>query len=76
MCSYSFSTSALYGGVWSASRLGRDLAPVKGLPVPIVQEAGWASEPVWTQATGNIPSPLPVIEPQSPGRPARSQTLY
>jgi hypothetical protein len=24
-------------------------APGKGPPVPIVQEAGWASEPVWTQ---------------------------
>jgi hypothetical protein len=23
--------------------------PRKGPPVPIVQEAGWASEPVWTQ---------------------------
>jgi hypothetical protein len=34
---------------WSASRPGRALAPVKGPPVPIVQEAGWASEPVWTQ---------------------------
>jgi hypothetical protein len=22
---------------------------MKGLPVPIVQEAGWAPEPVWTQ---------------------------
>jgi hypothetical protein len=76
MCSYSFSTSALYGGMWSESRPGRALAPVKGPPVPIVQEAGWASEPVWTQATGNIPSPLPGFEPQSPGRPARSQTLY
>jgi hypothetical protein len=47
--SYSFSTSALDGGEWSASRLGRALSPVKGLPVPIVQEAGWAPEPVWTQ---------------------------
>jgi hypothetical protein len=25
------------------------LPPGKGPPVPIVQEAGWASEPVWTQ---------------------------
>jgi hypothetical protein len=24
-------------------------ASAKGPPVPIVQEAGWASEPVWTQ---------------------------
>jgi hypothetical protein len=47
--SYSFSTSALDGGEWSASRPGRALAPGKGLPVPIVQEAGWAPDPVWTQ---------------------------
>jgi hypothetical protein len=49
--SYSFSTSALDGGEWSASRPGRALAPEKGPPVPIVQEAGWAPEPVWTQRT-------------------------
>jgi hypothetical protein len=42
--SYSFTTSALDWGEWSASRPGRALPPV-----PIVQEAGWASEPVWTQ---------------------------
>jgi hypothetical protein len=28
---------------------GRALATGKGPPVPIVQEAGWAPEPVWTQ---------------------------
>jgi hypothetical protein len=33
----------------SASRSGRALSPRKGPPVPIVQEAGWAPEPVWTQ---------------------------
>jgi hypothetical protein len=37
------------GGEWSASRPGRALPPGKGPPVPTVQEAGWASEPVWTQ---------------------------
>jgi hypothetical protein len=40
--SYSFSTSALDGGEWSASR------PGEKAPVPTVQEAGWAPEPVWT----------------------------
>jgi hypothetical protein len=35
--------------VWSASCPGRALPPGKGPPVPIVQEAEWASEPVWTQ---------------------------
>jgi hypothetical protein len=47
--SYLFSTSTLDGGEWSASRPGRALVPGKGPPVPIVQEAGWAPEPVWTQ---------------------------
>jgi hypothetical protein len=41
--SYSFTTSALDGGEWPR------FAPGKGPPVPIVQEAGWAPEPVWTQ---------------------------
>jgi hypothetical protein len=36
-------------GEWSTSRPGRALAPVKGPPIPIVQEAVWAPEPVWTQ---------------------------
>jgi hypothetical protein len=47
--SYSFSNSALDGGEWSASRPGRSLPRGKDPPVPIVQEAGWAPEPVWTQ---------------------------
>jgi hypothetical protein len=42
--SYSFLTSALDGGEWSATRPGRALPPV-----PIGHEAGWAPEPVWTQ---------------------------
>jgi hypothetical protein len=36
-------------GEWSASRPGRALTSGKGSPVPIVQEAGCASELVWTQ---------------------------
>jgi hypothetical protein len=49
--------------------------PGKGSPVPIVQEAGWASEPVWTQRLEEkIRSPLLAIEPRSPGRPARRYT--
>jgi hypothetical protein len=47
--SYSFSTSALDGGGWSTSHSSRALAPKKGLPVPIVQEAGWAPALIWTQ---------------------------
>jgi hypothetical protein len=45
--SCSFLTSALEGGEWSASRPGRALPPGKEPPVPTVQEAGWAPEPVW-----------------------------
>jgi hypothetical protein len=47
--SYSVLTSALEEGEWSASRPGRALPPGKEPPVPIVQEAGWAPEPVWMQ---------------------------
>jgi hypothetical protein len=39
-----FSNSALGGGKWSASRPGCALPTV-----PVVQEAGWAPVPVWTQ---------------------------
>jgi hypothetical protein len=47
--SYSFTTSALDRGEKSTSRPGCALPPGKGPPVPIVQEAGWAPEPIWTQ---------------------------
>jgi hypothetical protein len=42
--SYSYLTSALDGGEWSASHPSRALPPV-----PIVQETGWAPGPVWMQ---------------------------
>jgi hypothetical protein len=47
--SYSVTTSTLDGGEWSESGPGRALPPGKGPLVPIIQEAGWAPEPVWTQ---------------------------
>jgi hypothetical protein len=47
--SYSFTTFALDGGEWLVSHPVRALPPGKGPPVPIVQEAGWVPEPVWTQ---------------------------
>jgi hypothetical protein len=47
--SYSFLTSELDGGEWSASCSCRTLDPGRGHPVPIGQEAGRAPEPVWTQ---------------------------
>ena len=59
-------TTALEGGEGSASRPGR--TPGKD-PVPIVQEAGWAPEPVWTGAEN-----LPSTGIRSPDRPARSQS--
>jgi hypothetical protein len=74
--SYSFTTSALDGGEWSASLPGRALPPGKGPPVPIVQEAGWTPEPVWTQRLQEKSFAPAGIEPRSPCRPARSQTLY
>jgi hypothetical protein len=47
--SYSFISSAVDGGEWSASRPDCALPPLKEPPVPIGQEAGWAPVPVWTQ---------------------------
>jgi hypothetical protein len=47
--SYSSLTSSLDGGEWSASHPGHTLPLGKGPPVPIVQEAGWAPELVWSQ---------------------------
>jgi hypothetical protein len=77
MCSsYSFSTSALDQGEWSVSRPGRALSPGKVPPLPIVQEAGWAPEPVWTQRLEEkILLSLPGTETLLPGRPVCSQTL-
>jgi hypothetical protein len=49
--SYSFTTSALDGDEWSASRPGRALPPGKGPPVPIGEEAGWASHWIVTNIT-------------------------
>jgi hypothetical protein len=40
-------------------------------PVPIVQEAGWATGPVWTGAEN-----LDLTEIRYPDPPARSQSLY
>jgi len=49
------STSALDVGGWSTPRPGR-VTPTKD-PVPVVQEAGWAPEPVWTDAENLTPPP-------------------
>jgi hypothetical protein len=66
---YSFLTSALVGGGWSAPHPGRF---TKGKdPVPIIQETGWTPGPVWTCAKNLSPTGI-----RSPDRPARSQSLY
>jgi hypothetical protein len=54
-------------GEWLASRPGRALPPGKGPPVPIVQEAGWAPEPVWTQrleekSSASVGDRIPVVQ--------------
>jgi hypothetical protein len=66
---YTFLTSALEEGGWSAPRPGR-FTPRKD-PVPIVQEAGWAPGPVWRGAKNLTSTGI-----RSPDRPARSQSLY
>jgi hypothetical protein len=73
---YSLTYSELDGGEWSASRPGRAVPPGKGPPVPFVQNVGWAPEPVWAQRLEETLFPLPGIEPRSPGRPVRGQTLH
>jgi hypothetical protein len=47
--SYSFTTSASDGVSGQRHAPAAFLPPGKGPPVPIVQEAGWTPEPVWTQ---------------------------
>ena len=55
---------------WVVSSTARPYFTPGKDPVPIVQEAGWASGPVWrgrkSRSTGN----------RSPNRPACSQSLY
>jgi len=57
-------TAILEGGEWSAACPRRTLPPGK-IPVPILQEAGWAPGPVWTG--GNSRPHRDLI----PDRPAR-----
>jgi len=48
-------TSALEGDEGLTSRPGRNFPPGKD-PVPIVQEVGWASGPVWRGAENLAPT--------------------
>jgi hypothetical protein len=73
--SYSFTTSALYGGVSVTPR--PRFSPGERTP-GTHYTGGWVGPRAGldTGARGKILSPLPGIEPRSPTRPARSQTLY
>jgi len=62
-------TSALDGDGWSTPRPGL-FTPGKD-SVPILKEAGWAPEPVWTGAENLASTGI-----RSPDRPARSVSLY
>jgi hypothetical protein len=75
--SYSFTTSALDGGEWLASRPGRALPPGERTPGTHCT-GGWVGPRVGleTEVRGKSPLPLAGIEPRSPGRPVPSQTLY
>jgi hypothetical protein len=67
----SFLNSASDGGEWSASRTCR-FTQAKQSAVPNLQEAGWATEPVWELWRRKISCPLTEIEPRLLGRTARS----
>ena len=56
---------------WGVSVTPRPLFNPGKHPVPIVQEAGWAQGPVWTDAENLAPTGV-----QSVDRPACSQSLY
>jgi hypothetical protein len=61
-------------GEWSTSRLGRALLPRMEPPLPTVQEAGWAPEPVRTQRLEE--KILCSCRRSKAGRLVRSQSLY
>jgi len=56
---------------WGVSVTPRPLFTPGKDPVPIVQEAAWATGPVWTGAENLAPTGI-----RSPDRPAHSQSLY
>jgi len=66
---YSFFNLGSRWGGWSTPCPGR-FSPGKD-PIPIVQEARWASRPVWTGAENLAHTGI-----RSPDRPDRSETLY
>jgi hypothetical protein len=63
--SYSFTTSALDGGEWSASPHGRALSPGKGPPVPTVQEAGRSGHKLEKDSFASAEDRTPITRPSS-----------
>ena len=57
--------------IWVINATPRPLYPRERDPVPIVQEAGWAPEPVWTGV-----EKLALTRICPPDRPARSESQY
>jgi hypothetical protein len=56
---------------WMVKDTPRQLCPRETDPVPIVQEDGWPPGPVRTGAENLAPTEI-----RSPGRPARSESLF
>jgi hypothetical protein len=73
---HSLSTTAVDGGERSASRPDRALPPGKGPRYPLCRRLGGTQSRWGHRGYRKSPLPPPAIEPRSPGRPARSQTLY
>jgi hypothetical protein len=71
--SYSYLTSALDGGEWSASRPSRDLPLGKGPQYPLNTRLGGPRAGLDAGARRKILCPC---RGPNPDRPARSQTLY
>jgi hypothetical protein len=73
--SYSFMTSLLNGGEWSASRTGHAIAQGKDPRYLLDRKLG---EPHCRsgQRLEKNPLTLPEIDPQSPGRTVRRKTIY
>jgi hypothetical protein len=75
--SYSFLTSALDGGEWSASRPGRTFTSGERTPGTHCT-GGWVGlrAGLDTEVRGKIFCPCRESNPDRPGRPARSKALY
>jgi hypothetical protein len=73
---YSFLTSALDGGEWSASRPGRGLPRGKDPLYTLDRRLGGPQSRSGHRSWRKNPLPMPGIEPRSTSRTVHSQTLY